>query len=95
MVLQAAAECARQGSVPELKEEGGGEEELGVGEDLGGKGVVELMECLEQEAIMGEDVGRDPTDYSRRAEIFDKSSRVFQALRAQHPPPDDHHQHQC
>lgn len=30
---------------------------------------------------MGEDEGRDPTDYNRRAQIFDKSSRVFQALR--------------
>ncbi|KAL7253578.1 hypothetical protein ACSBR1_008001 [Camellia fascicularis] len=47
----------------------------------GGGGIVELMECLEREAIMGEDVGRDPTDYNRRAHIFDKSSRVFQALK--------------
>ncbi|GAV67781.1 LOW QUALITY PROTEIN: hypothetical protein CFOL_v3_11285, partial [Cephalotus follicularis] len=45
------------------------------------KGVVELLECLEREAIMGEDEGKDPTDYNRRAHIFDKSSRVFQALK--------------
>lgn len=46
-------------------------------------GIVELMECLEREAIMGEDEGREPTDYNRRAQIFDKSSRVFQALKQQ------------
>ncbi|XP_015944957.1 uncharacterized protein LOC107470097 [Arachis duranensis] len=45
------------------------------------KGVVELLECLEKEAIMGEDVGKDPMDYNRRAQIFDRSSRVFQALK--------------
>ncbi|TKY56384.1 hypothetical protein E2542_SST20828 [Spatholobus suberectus] len=45
------------------------------------KGVVELLECLEREAIMGEDVGKEPTDYNRRAQIFDRSSQVFQALK--------------
>ncbi|CAI8585773.1 unnamed protein product [Vicia faba] len=45
------------------------------------KGVVELLECLEKEAIMGDDVGREANDYNRRAQIFDKSSRVFQALK--------------
>ena len=45
------------------------------------KGMVELLECLEIEAIMGDDQGRDPTDYNRRAQIFDKSSRVFKALK--------------
>lgn len=49
----------------------------------GGKGVVELLECLEREAIMGEDEGREPTDYNRRAKIFSTSSRVFQALKQQ------------
>ena len=47
----------------------------------GGRGVVELLECLEREAIMGEDQGREPNDYNRRAQIFDTSSRVFQALK--------------
>ncbi|XP_061356057.1 uncharacterized protein LOC133300512 [Gastrolobium bilobum] len=46
-----------------------------------GNGVVELLECLEREAIMGEDVGKEPKDYNRRARIFDRSSRVFQALK--------------
>ena len=46
-----------------------------------GKGVVEMLECLEREAIMGEDVGKEPMDYNRRAQIFDRSSRVFQALK--------------
>ncbi|XVE90960.1 hypothetical protein DITRI_Ditri20bG0117600 [Diplodiscus trichospermus] len=50
------------------------------------KGMVELLECLETEAIMGEDQGREPTDYNRRAQIFDKSSRVFQALKARTKP---------
>ncbi|WVY90950.1 hypothetical protein V8G54_036464 [Vigna mungo] len=45
------------------------------------EGIVELLECLEREAIMGEDVGKDPTDYNRRAKIFDRSSQVFQALK--------------
>lgn len=45
------------------------------------KGMLELLECLEREAIMGDDEGKEPTDYSRRAQIFDKSSRVFQALK--------------
>ncbi|KAG8380998.1 hypothetical protein BUALT_Bualt06G0075100 [Buddleja alternifolia] len=44
-------------------------------------GIVEVLECLEREAIMGEDEGRDPNDYNRRAMIFDRSSRVFQALK--------------
>ncbi|KAL2526854.1 Uncharacterized protein Adt_11908 [Abeliophyllum distichum] len=47
----------------------------------GASGIVELMECLEREALMGEDEGKEPTDYNRRAHIFDKSSRVFQALK--------------
>nr|KYP53765.1 hypothetical protein KK1_024339 [Cajanus cajan] len=46
-----------------------------------GKGAVEMLECLEREAIMGDDVGKDPLDYNRRAQIFDTSSRVFQALK--------------
>ncbi|PIN24827.1 hypothetical protein CDL12_02437 [Handroanthus impetiginosus] len=84
--------CGKGGSVPEpekvLMEKGllDMEEELiGMGK-LNEKckeivGLVELLECLEREAIMGEDEGREPTDYNRRALIFDKSSRVFQALK--------------
>ncbi|XP_042489342.1 uncharacterized protein LOC122069399 [Macadamia integrifolia] len=45
------------------------------------KGIVEVIECLEDEAILGSDQGREPTDYNRRARIFEKSSRVFQALK--------------
>ncbi|TYJ31419.1 hypothetical protein E1A91_A06G196700v1 [Gossypium mustelinum] len=48
----------------------------------GRKGMVELLECLDTEAIMGEDQGRDPMDYNRRAQIFDTSSKVFQALKS-------------
>ena len=45
------------------------------------EGVVEFLECLEKEAIMGDDEGKEPNDYNRRARIFDKSSKVFQALK--------------
>ncbi|TXG49956.1 hypothetical protein EZV62_025831 [Acer yangbiense] len=45
------------------------------------KETVELLECLEREAIMGDDEGKEPIDYNRRAHIFDKSSKVFQALK--------------
>ncbi|KAL9163670.1 hypothetical protein ABFS82_06G056000 [Erythranthe guttata] len=44
-------------------------------------GIVELLECLEREAIMGEDNGTNPTDYNRRALIFDNSSKVFKAIK--------------
>ncbi|XP_015069222.2 uncharacterized protein LOC107013856 [Solanum pennellii] len=44
-------------------------------------GMVELLECLEREAIMGDDEGKAPMDYNRRAQIFEKSSTVFQALK--------------
>ena len=58
----------------------------------GGKGVVELLECLEREAIMGEDEGREPTDYNRRAKIFSTSSEVFQALKQHSDATPDPHQ---
>ncbi|KAK9283800.1 hypothetical protein L1049_012054 [Liquidambar formosana] len=87
------------GSVSELEREleaemnREGDEWIGTGrwrDKCGGRGVVELLECLEREAIMGEDQGRDPTDYNRRAQIFDKSSRVFQALKElNHSAPSD------
>lgn len=32
---------------------------------------VETLECLEREAIMGDDQGKEPNDYNRRAQIFD------------------------
>lgn len=47
----------------------------------GKRGIVELMECLESEAIMGENEGKEASDYNRRAQIFDKSAQVFQALK--------------
>ncbi|KAL3521326.1 hypothetical protein ACH5RR_019475 [Cinchona calisaya] len=83
--------CAKGGSssASELRDEIITEEELmGLGR-LGNEcckessrgGIAELLECLEREAIMGEDEGKEPTDYNRRAQIFDKSSIVFQALK--------------
>ncbi|KAF7053937.1 hypothetical protein CFC21_061737 [Triticum aestivum] len=42
---------------------------------------VEQLELLEDEAMAGEDEGRSPTDYGRRAHIFEESSRVFRALK--------------
>ncbi|KAF5752635.1 hypothetical protein HS088_TW01G00550 [Tripterygium wilfordii] len=50
-------------------------------------GVEEQLECLEREVIMGEDEGKEPLDYNRRAHIFDKSSSVFQALKERSNPP--------
>lgn len=41
----------------------------------------EELEVLEEAAIMGEDEGRRPTDYDRRAHIFEESSRVFRDLK--------------
>ncbi|KAG2262621.1 hypothetical protein Bca52824_069700 [Brassica carinata] len=51
------------------------------------RGMWELLECLEKEAIMGDDDGRDPKDYNRRAKIFDKSSKIFKNIKEQR---DDH-----
>ncbi|KAL0303987.1 UNVERIFIED_CONTAM: hypothetical protein Sradi_6266800 [Sesamum radiatum] len=79
--------CAKEGSVSEVEKQLMMEEEELIGirklnsKCKGISGMVELLECLEREAIMGEDEGREPTDYNRRAQIFDKSSRVFQALK--------------
>jgi hypothetical protein len=41
----------------------------------------EQLELLEDEAMAGEDEGRTPTDYDRRAHIFEESSRVFRDLK--------------
>ncbi|CAI0457302.1 unnamed protein product [Linum tenue] len=85
------AKCAKLNHRPQ-QEAGGGEEEDWIDVEFGKlvqekcrerKGVVELLECLEAEAIMGDDQGKNPTDYNRRAQIFDTSSRVFQALKQQ------------
>ncbi|KAL0298264.1 UNVERIFIED_CONTAM: hypothetical protein Scaly_2471300 [Sesamum calycinum] len=79
--------CAKEGTVSEVEKQVMMEEEELIGirklndKCKGVSGIVELLECLEREAIMGEDEGREPTDYNRRAQIFDKSSRVFQALK--------------
>ncbi|EAZ26824.1 uncharacterized protein [Oryza sativa Japonica Group] len=48
----------------------------------------EELEVLEEEAMGGGDEGRRPTDYDRRAHIFEESSRVFSALKHRH---DDGH----
>ncbi|KAL0736550.1 hypothetical protein Bca4012_012760 [Brassica carinata] len=53
------------------------------------RGMWEFLECLEKEAIMGDDDGRDPKDYNRRAKIFDKSSKIFKNIKEQR---DDHSQ---
>lgn len=77
------SEIERELEVEMRPEEGAGW--MGVGKLRGkcgeGRGAVELLECLEREAIMGEDEGKEPNDYNRRAQIFYKSSRVFQALK--------------
>ncbi|KAL5711463.1 hypothetical protein ACHQM5_021916 [Ranunculus cassubicifolius] len=43
--------------------------------------LVEELEELEEEAIMGRDEGREPVDYNRRAHMFDTCSKVFQGLK--------------
>ncbi|RCV44924.1 hypothetical protein SEVIR_9G418000v4 [Setaria viridis] len=43
----------------------------------------EELEVLEEAAIAGVDEGRRPTDYDRRAHIFEESSRVFRELKHQ------------
>lgn len=45
------------------------------------KGVVELLECIKKEAIMGDDEGKESDDYNRRVQIFYKTSEVFQVLK--------------
>jgi hypothetical protein len=40
-----------------------------------------VVEVLEEEAIAGADEGRRPTDYHRRAHIFEESPRVFTELK--------------
>ncbi|CAA7031998.1 unnamed protein product [Microthlaspi erraticum] len=86
----AAARCVASGSgyaaalEPITPEE---EEELtqrrGICGGEGNRRVWELLECLEKEAIMGDDDGRDPKDYNRRAKIFDKSSKIFKNIKEQ------------
>ncbi|KAL8552381.1 hypothetical protein ACS0TY_001176 [Phlomoides rotata] len=80
MRIKCAKECGEKRWIDKEEEE----ELIGMKkcEETGG-GIVEMMECLEREAIMGEDEGREAIDYNRRALIFDKSARVFQALKQQ------------
>ncbi|KAF9670391.1 hypothetical protein SADUNF_Sadunf13G0063400 [Salix dunnii] len=88
-----AIRCANRGPVAELERDLEAEMKLEAEDDWivefgklrekceERKGIVELLECLEREAIMGDDEGIDPSDYSRRAQIFYKSSQVFSALK--------------
>lgn len=81
LVARCASSSPGPGPVAELVEETEWNEMRNWSERCRVKGVEELLECLEREAIMGDDQGKEPTDYSRRARIFDKSSEVFQALK--------------
>ncbi|CAL4930846.1 unnamed protein product [Urochloa decumbens] len=62
------------------------EEEAGVlaAEELEVLEEAEELEVLEEAAIAGADEGRRPTDYDRRAHIFEESSRVFRDLKHRH-----------
>ncbi|CAN6469465.1 unnamed protein product [Victoria cruziana] len=62
----------------ETEEEGEGWEEVGK----------EELEKLEEEAMMGDDQGKEPMDYNRRAHIFYRSSEVFQDVKESSPGPD-------
>ncbi|KAF8721119.1 hypothetical protein HU200_023539 [Digitaria exilis] len=70
-------EAAREGVVPAVDQDQDREEE-----EEGGLAAEEL-EVLEEAAIAGVDEGRRPTDYDRRAHIFEESSRVFRDLKHQ------------
>ncbi|KAJ6975325.1 hypothetical protein NC653_031239 [Populus alba x Populus x berolinensis] len=72
-----AARCGNRGPVAELERD----MEAEMNREREDDWIVELLECLEREAIMGDDEGRDPTDYNRRAQIFYKSSQVFTDLK--------------
>uniref|UniRef100_J3LNI4 Uncharacterized protein n=2 Tax=Oryza brachyantha TaxID=4533 RepID=J3LNI4_ORYBR len=67
---------------------GGGTEPVETRKDGEGLGkeeeAAEELEVLEAEAMGGGDEGRRPTDYDRRAHIFEESSRVFSALKHRH-----------
>ncbi|PUZ41220.1 hypothetical protein GQ55_9G486700 [Panicum hallii var. hallii] len=61
---------------------GGAAEPVEAREDAEPAGLApEELEVLEAAAIAGEDEGRRPTDYDRRAHIFEESSRVFRELK--------------
>ncbi|KAF8115210.1 hypothetical protein N665_0029s0053 [Sinapis alba] len=87
----AAARCVASGSgyaasavepiTPEEEEELTQRRRICGGE--ANRGMWKLLECLEKEAIMGDDDGRDPKDYNRRAKIFDKSSKIFKNIKEQ------------
>ncbi|KAF3774754.1 hypothetical protein EJ110_NYTH52418 [Nymphaea thermarum] len=55
-----------------------------------GKGLEEVgkeeLEKLEEEALMGDDQGKEPMDYNRRAHIFYRSSEVFHDVKESAPP---------
>lgn len=70
-----SSKCGKRDSIGRKSEE---EEAMDKCEE---DSIAELLECLEKEAIMGDDEGKEPRDYNRRAQIFDKSSTVFQALK--------------
>ncbi|CAM0873057.1 unnamed protein product [Alopecurus aequalis] len=72
------AQCGAGAEPLEARKDGSVVSE-GVQEDAGL--APEQMELLEDEAMSGEDEGRSPTDYDRRAHIFEESSRVFRALK--------------
>ncbi|XP_040378758.1 uncharacterized protein LOC121054001 [Oryza brachyantha] len=84
-----AAARGRGVAVPALRALcGGGTEPVETRKDGEGLGkeeeAAEELEVLEAEAMGGGDEGRRPTDYDRRAHIFEESSRVFSALKHRH-----------
>ncbi|RID72993.1 hypothetical protein BRARA_B00167 [Brassica rapa] len=85
--LGAASRCVASGSVYTAPVTPDEDEELTQRRGMCGgevnRGVWELLECLEKEAIMGDDDGRNPKDYSRRAKIFDKTAKLFKNAKEQ------------
>uniref|UniRef100_A0A0E0KDD5 Uncharacterized protein n=1 Tax=Oryza punctata TaxID=4537 RepID=A0A0E0KDD5_ORYPU len=78
--LRARCWCGGGTEPVEVRKEGEG----GPGKEEEEAAAAEELEVLEEEAIGGGDEGRRPTDYDRRAHIFEESSRVFSALKHRH-----------
>ncbi|KAF0913669.1 hypothetical protein E2562_023768 [Oryza meyeriana var. granulata] len=80
------ARCGGGTEPVEARKDGEGPGKEGEGEAAGGGvlAVAEELEVLEEAAMGGGDEGRRPTDYDRRAHMFEESSRVFSALKHRH-----------
>lgn len=79
--LRAHAPCGGEATEPVEARKYGVAPATDQAEEEAGGLAPEELEVLEEAAIMGLDEGRRPTDYDRRAHIFEESSRVFRELK--------------